>query len=66
MSLQNERQLEHTREKLARLESRYQALQQETDTDEEIRQLSMESVAGLIKQLKEEIATFECRQPARR
>lgn len=59
MSLENEHQVRNTPVRLARLEARYEALLNEPDTNVAIRQLSKESLAGLIKQPKEEIATFK-------
>lgn len=65
MELKSERELETTREKLARLEARYQALLQDTDGDPRVRQLSMTSLKRLINQFKEEIARFEARHSVR-
>ena len=62
MTIQNERQLQNTRAKLERLESRYRELLNDTQTEDDVRELSLESLAGLINQLKEEIAWFESRQ----
>jgi hypothetical protein len=63
MSLQSQRELEATREKLRLLEERYEAAQREKAGDEHVRELSMRSLRRLINQLKEEIARFESRSP---
>jgi hypothetical protein len=62
MTIQNERQLQNTRAKLERLESRYRELLNDTQTEDDVRELSLESLAGLINPLNEEIAWFESRQ----
>jgi hypothetical protein len=59
MSLQNERELEVTREKLRVLQERYEANQREAGGDRHVREISMRSLKRLINQLKEEIARFE-------
>ena len=61
MSLQSQRELEVTREKLRLLEERYDANQREQGGDQHVRELSMRSLKRLINQLKEEIARFESR-----
>ena len=66
MDLKNERELANTREKLQRLEDLYQADENETGGDEELREAEMESLKRLINQFKEEIARYEAHQPARR
>ncbi len=58
MSLNSERELDNTRVKLARLELRYKALAEEHGGDEELREMSMESLQRTINQLKEEIARY--------
>jgi len=60
MSLRNEHELANTRWKLARLEARYEALRSESGGDEELRELTMESLKQTINQFKEEIARYEC------
>jgi hypothetical protein len=60
MSLQSQRELEATREKLRLLEERYEANRCEQG-DEHVRDLSARSIKRLINQLKEEIARFESR-----
>jgi hypothetical protein len=59
MSLQSQRELETTREKLRLLEERYQAGQADKAGDGHVRELSRQSLKRLINQLKEEIAKFE-------
>jgi hypothetical protein len=66
VGLKNDSELANTREKLGRLEVLYQAAQNETGGDEELRDAEMESLMRLINQLKEEIARYEARQLARR
>lgn len=66
MSLKNELELANTRIKLARLEARYVALRSEKGGDEELRELTMESLQRTINQFKEEIARFEAHQPIQR
>ena len=61
MTLQSQRELEVTREKLQLLETRYEANKREQGGDEHVRELSMQSLKRLINQLKEEIARFESR-----
>ena len=66
MSLRNEQELANTRIKLARLEARYETLRTETGGDEELRELTMESLKRTINQFKEEIARYEAHQTAER
>ena len=61
MSLQSQRELTVTREKLQLLEERYEANKREQGGDEHVRETSMRSLKRLINQLKEEIARFESR-----
>jgi hypothetical protein len=65
MTLNNDQQVANTREKLARLEERYDALRNATDTNQRVRELSMRSLKRLINQFKEEIARYEAHQPTR-
>ena len=58
MSLQNEQELANTKEKLRRLEARYQALLDDKVTDPKVRELSMASLKQTINQFKEEIARY--------
>jgi hypothetical protein len=66
MNLRSQRELDNTREKLGRLERMYAEANAETDGDPEVREAELESIRRLINQLKEEIACYEARQPARR
>ena len=59
MILRNQRDLDNTRAKLARLEARYEALQADTAEDEHVRELTMRSLKRYINQFKEEIARYE-------
>ena len=62
----NELELTNTRRKLGELERLYEAHEHETGGDEELREMSMESLKRLINQLKEEIIWTEVHEPARR
>jgi len=55
----------NTRRKLERLEQRYAAHEHEAGGDEALREMSMESLARLINQLKEEITWSEAHASAR-
>ena len=66
MILKNDIELTNTRAKLARLEARYEALQNDAAEDEYIRELTMQSLKKYINQFKEEIARSQALQPARR
>ena len=66
MSLRNEKELANTQTKLARLEARYEALCSERGGDEELREMTMDSLKRTINQFKEEIARYEAHQPVRR
>jgi len=62
----NEVELANTRRKLSELERLYEAHEHETGGDEELREISMESLKRLINQLQEEIIWSEVHQTARR
>jgi hypothetical protein len=62
MTLINSTQLANTKQKLDELVSLYQAKESQSGGDEELRELTMESLMRLINQLKEEIARFESHQ----
>ncbi len=64
MSLKNERERLNTQNKLAFLEARYETLRAETGGDEELREMTMESLKRTINQFKEELARYEAHQPA--
>lgn len=66
MSLKNEQELVNTRTKLARLEARYESLRAETGGDEELRDMTLESLKRTINQFKEEIARYMSHQTAER
>ncbi len=66
MTLRSERELLNTRKKLRMLEEDYEAHAAETGGDEELREMTLESLKRLINQLKEEIARYEAHQPVRR
>ena len=66
MILKNDIELANTRAKLARLEARYEALQNDTAEDEYVRELTMQSLKRYINQFKEEIARPQALQPTRR
>lgn len=66
MTLLNDRQLINTREKLARLEARYQARLLETNHDSKLRRITLQSLKRTINQFKEEIARYEAHHPAAR
>jgi hypothetical protein len=66
VNLGSERELANTRKKLRMLEEDYQTLSAETGGDEELREMTMESLKRLINQLKEEIARYQAHQPMRR
>ncbi|HEX2477613.1 MAG TPA: hypothetical protein VHK01_22845 [Lacipirellulaceae bacterium] len=59
MSVQNEQELINTKIKLDRLEARYETLRSENGGDEELRQMTMNSLKATINQFKEEIARYE-------
>lgn len=63
MSLNSGRELANTQAKLARLEERYEALRSQPTDDEELREMTMESLKRTINELKEEIARYEARYP---
>ncbi|GMU24457.1 MAG: hypothetical protein AMXMBFR13_45310 [Phycisphaerae bacterium] len=65
MSPQTEREVAQTRQKLEKLESDYRTLSSEASEDEELREMTLESLQRLINQLKEEIARYEARHAVR-
>lgn len=65
MRLGSEQELTNTRKKLRMLEEDYQAVLGDSSDDEELREMTLESLKRLINQLKEEIARYEAHQPAR-
>ena len=65
MTLRNERELDNTKRKLRLLEESYEEARTDTEDDEHLREVEMESLKRLINQLKEEIARYEAHQPLR-
>lgn len=65
MDLRNEHELANTRTKLKALLDLYDANEQKVGGDEELREMTMESLMRLINQLKEEIARYEAHQVVR-
>jgi hypothetical protein len=64
VTLRDQIELKNTREKLARLEARYDILRQETSEDEELREATLASLKRYINQFKEEIARYEAHHVA--
>ena len=65
MTLRSIRELENTRKKLKILEDHVAARSLEKDGNGRVRQWTMISLNRLINQMKEEIARFEARRPAK-
>ena len=65
MMLQDKGELANMREKLRVLEASYEQARLDRSGDEELREAEMDSLMRFIKQLREEIARYEARQPAR-
>lgn len=65
MILRSLGELENTRKKLQMLEEQYEAARQESDRDEYVRDVELQSLKALINQLKEEIVRFEAHMPTR-
>lgn len=65
MRILTEVELSNTRRKLAELERLYNINEQESDGDEELREMTIESLTRLINQLKEEIRRSEIGHRAR-
>jgi hypothetical protein len=62
VNLESDQQLVNTKHKLRLLEEGYEEVRAETDGDEHLRELELESLKRLINQLKEEIARYEAHQ----
>ena len=60
MSIENDRQLENTRQKLKLLEEHYDRKQHEPTDDRTVRDLTLASLKKTINQFKEEIIRYEC------
>ena len=65
MELKDEQELENTRAKLQSLKEMYEDARADRSGNKEARAAELESLMGLINQLKEEIIRFECRQGLR-
>jgi hypothetical protein len=65
MRLQNERQLNATREKLQMLQEQYQTTKQRPCDNERLRELTLCSLSRHIKQFQEEIIWYECHSGSR-
>jgi len=65
MKLRDDHEVANTKRKLRLLEESYEEARVDTDEDEHLRELELESLKRLINQLKEEIARYEAHQPAR-
>ena len=63
--LQNDRQLNATRDKLKLLQEQYETTKQRQCDNEYVRELTLQSLGRLIKQLKEEIIWYECHSRVR-
>jgi flagellar biosynthesis chaperone FliJ len=59
MILHSLQELENTKKKLQELEQQYEEARQDREGDEEVREWELQSLKGLINQLKEEIVRFE-------
>ncbi len=66
MNLRSEGERAHTRAKLARLEALYAAREHETGGDDELREVTLESLKRVINQLREELARYEAHHAVRR
>ena len=66
MTLNSQSELDNTRQKLSLLEGMLSEATAETEGDPDVRAAEMESLQRQIKQLREDIARFQARQPARR
>ena len=64
MSLKNDFELANTRRKLLEFEQRYDMRSCESHNNPQAHRLILESLQKLIKQLKEEISTYEVHQVA--
>jgi len=66
VSLRSEREVQNTRRKLERLEALYAAHEAATGGDEELREMTMESLKRTINQFKEEIARYQAHHAVRK
>jgi hypothetical protein len=58
MSIENKKQLEATRQKLAWLEREYASAKDQPQTNTQVQDLTLRSFERMINQMKEEIARF--------
>jgi hypothetical protein len=65
MTLRNDRELTNTRGKLRLLEEMYRDTSRDRSEDAHVRELSQQSLARMINQLKEEIALYEIHSTGR-
>ena len=61
MSLQSQREVDVTREKLRGLEEEYEAARTRPESSDRMRELTLRSLKKLINQLKEELVRSESR-----
>lgn len=59
MELQDERQVQNTRQKLRILEDRYEAVRRDPAGNARVQELTLRFLKRLINQFKEEISRFE-------
>ena len=59
MSIENKKQLEATRQKLAWLEHEYASAKDQPQANTQVQDLTLRSLKRMINQMKEEIARFE-------
>jgi hypothetical protein len=64
MTLETKLELDATREKLRFLEDHCEEIRRKPMDNEHLRELTLRSLKQFIKQLKEEIAVFECHATA--
>lgn len=62
MRIESRIQYEATRQKLRLLEEAYEAKRRKEDGDPHVRELTLSSLDRMIKQLKEEIVSFEAHE----
>ena len=60
MTLNSQREVENTRQKLRLLEERYKLIAERPCENEHVRELTLHSLKRIINQMKEEITRFEC------
>lgn len=65
MKLQSQREYDVTREKLADLQKWYEEAQNRPNENAHVKELTLQSLGRLIKQLKEEMMWYECHSRVR-